>query len=335
VKVATAIKKISLSATTVATTCGMPKARLDGFVSAHTRMTRHSRQRAPALLGIGLLLMAVACFAVLDTTTKRVTTVVPVLMAVWARYFFQALLTTAVVLPLKGLAVLQTQNPRQQLTRGVLLAAVTGLAFVSLKLLPVGEFTAIVMTVPLLVTLLAARMLGEHVSAQRVWLVCGGFVGTLLIVRPGTAVFGWSLLIPAALVVVNAAFQLLTSKMARTEEAMTTQFYTTWVGTALASIPLYWFWVPVTDTRVLLELVLMGVAGSVGHFLLIMAFERSPAGTLMPYMYAQIGFAMLGGWLVFDHMPDHLSMIGIGLIALCGTAGGLLTAYEIRQKTQG
>jgi drug/metabolite transporter (DMT)-like permease len=298
-------------------------------------MTHHSK-RTPALLGISLLLIAVACFAVLDTTTKHVTTVVPVLMAVWARYFFQALLTTSVVLPLKGLRVLQTNNPRQQLTRGVLLASVTGLAFLSLKLLPVAEFTAIVMVVPLLVTLLAARMLGEHVSAQRVWLVCGGFVGTLIIVlRPGTDVFGWSLLIPAALVVVNAAFQLLTSKMARTEDAMTTQFYTTWIGTALASMPLYWFWVPVTDTRVLLELVLMGVAGSVGHFLLIMAFERSPAGTLMPYMYAQIGFAMLGGWLVFDHVPDHFSLMGIGLIALCGTAGGLLTVYELRQKTQG
>ena len=69
-----------------------------------------------------------ACFAVLDTTTKRVTTVVPVLMAIWARYFFQALLTTAVVLPLKGLDVLKTQNPRQQITRGVLLTVVTGLA---------------------------------------------------------------------------------------------------------------------------------------------------------------------------------------------------------------
>lgn len=292
-----------------------------------------SKQK-PALWGISLLLIAVACFAVLDTTTRRVTMVVPVLMAVWARYFFQALLTTAVVVPLKGLDVFKTQNPRQQLMRGVLLASVTGLAFLSLKLLPVGEFTAIVMTVPLLVTLLAARMLGEHVSAQRVWLVCGGFVGTLIIVRPGTAVFGWSLLIPAALVLVNSAFQLLTSKMARTEDAMTTQFYTTWVGTALASIPLYWFWVPVTETRVLLELVLMGVAGCVGHFLLIMAFERSAAGTLMPYMYAQIGFAMLGDWLVFDHVPDHFSMMGIGLIALCGTAGGLLTVYEIRQKTQ-
>ena len=296
-------------------------------------MTSH-RKSHPALLGISLLLIAMACFAILDTTTKRVTTVVPVMMAIWARYFFQAVLTTAVVLPLKGLGVLKTNNPRQQLTRGVLLTVVTGLAFSSLRFLPVGEFTAIVMTVPLLVTLLAARLLGEHVSAQRLWLVCGGFVGTLIIVRPGTDVFGWPLLIPLALVIVNAAFQLLTSKMTRTEDAMTTQFYTTWVGTALTSVPLFWFWVPISDTRVLLELVLMGVAGCVGHFLLIMAFERSPAGTLMPYMYAQIGFAMLGGWWVFDHVPDHLSMMGIGLIALCGTAGGLLTVYELRQKTQ-
>ena len=286
-----------------------------------------------ALLGIGLLLMALACFAVLDTTTKRVTMVLPIMMAVWARYFFQALLITAVVLPLKGLAVLTTQNPRQQLARGVLLAVVTGLAFSSLKFLPVGEFTAINMTAPLLVTLLAARTLGEHVSLQRVWLVCGGFVGTLIIVRPGTDVFGWPLLIPMTLVIVNAAFQLLTSKMARTEDAMTTQFYTTWVGTALTSLPLFWFWVPVTETRVLLELVLMGAAGATGHFLLILAFERSPAGALMPYMYAQIAFAMLGGWLVFDHVPDQLSVVGMGLIAVCGTAGGLLTVYELRKKT--
>lgn len=289
-------------------------------------------QSKHALWGIGLLLVALACFAVLDTTTKHVTLVVPLVMAVWARYFFQALLITAVVLPLKGLAVLQTQNPRQQLARGVLLATVTGLAFSSLKLLPVGEFTAINMTSPLLVTLLAARTLGEHVSMRRVWLVCGGFVGTLIIVRPGTQMFGWTLLMPVALVLVNATFQLLTSKMARTEDAMTTQFYTTWVGTALTSIPLFWFWVPVTETRVLLELVLMGAAGAIGHFLLILAFERSPAGALMPYMYAQIAFAMLGGWLVFDHVPDHLSVMGMGLIALCGTAGGFLTVYELRQK---
>ena len=289
----------------------------------------------PALVGILLLLAAMACFAMLDTTTKRVTTVVPVLMAIWVRYFFQAILTTAVVLPVKGLSGLTTQNPRQHLVRGVLLVAVTALAFLSLKFMPVAEFTAVVMVVPLLVTLLASRMLGEHVSLQRVLLVCGGFVGTLIILRPGTALFGWALLIPLSLVIVNTAFQLLTSKMTRTEDAMTTQFYTTWVGVGLSSLTLYWSWMPISDTQLLFELMLMGVSASVGHFLLIRAFERAPAGALMPYVYSQIGFAMLGGWLVFDHVPDHLSMGGIGLIAACGVAGGWLTVYELRQKTQG
>ena len=289
---------------------------------------------ARALAGIGLLIAAVACFAVLDTTTKRVTAEVPLLMAIWARYFFQALITTAWVLPRQGLAVLQTRKLGMQLTRGVLLIVVTGLAFASLQVMPVGEFTAVVMTTPLLVTLLAARLLGEHVSVLRIVLVAGGFVGTAIIVRPSGDSMNWWLLLPLGLVIANAAFQLLTSKMTRTEATMTTQFYTSWVGTAVASIPLIWAWVPITDLHIWLGLLLMGVAGAAGHLLMIMAFERSPAATLMPYMYLQIGFAMLGGWLLFDHIPDHVSLIGIGLIAACGTAGGLLTLFEARLRKQ-
>jgi drug/metabolite transporter (DMT)-like permease len=284
------------------------------------------------LAGMALLIAAVACFAVLDTTTKRITTQVPLLMAIWARYFFQALLTTALVLPKKGLAVLQTDRLGMQLLRGVLLMVVTFLAFSSLSVMPVGEFTAVVMTTPLLVTLLAARLLGEHVSVFRLVLVAGGFVGTAIIVRPSGDAMSWWLLLPLLLVIANAAFQLLTSKMARSEAATTTQFYTSWVGTALASIPLIWAWVPITDPLIWLGLLLMGLAGAAGHFLMIMAFERAPAATLMPYMYLQIGFAMLGGWIMFDHIPDHMSLIGIGLIAACGTAGGLLTIYESRKR---
>ena len=290
------------------------------------------KQKHHAWLGIVLLMMAGMCFAALDTISKHVTTSISVLMAVWGRYFFQAVLTTAVVLPIKGLAVLRTNNPRQQFTRGVVLVTVTTLVFSCLQFMPVGEFTAIGMTVPLIVTLLASRLLGEHVSVYRVWLVCGGFLGTLIIMRPSGQDLGWLLLFPVAFVVLNSVFQLLTSKMARTEDAMTTQFYTTGIGTALVSFPLVWFWQPITDTQVLLELVSMGLSGFAGHFLLILAFERSPAGQLMPYMYMQIAFAMLGGWLVFDHVPDHVSILGIGLIALCGIAGGFLTAYERAER---
>ena len=292
---------------------------------------------ARALAGIGLLLAAVACFAVLDTTTKRVTVEVPLLMAVWARNFFQALLTSALVLPKQGLSVLKTNHLAQQITRGLLMVTVTVLAFSSLGVMPVGEFTAIVMTTPLLVTLLAARLLGEHVSAFRVALVIGGFLGTAIIVRPGGGAVSWHswhMLLPLVLVAANTAFQLLTSKMTRTETTMTTQFYSSWVGATLTSIPLIWFWTPIADPLLWLGLLLMGVAGAVGHILMIMSFERSPAATLMPYMYMQIGFAMLGGWLIFDHVPDHLSLIGIGLIAACGTAGGFLTMVESKMRNR-
>lgn len=288
-----------------------------------------------ALAGIALLIAAVACFAVLDTATKRVTAEVPLLMAVWARNFFQAIFTTALVLPKQGMSVFRTYNLGKQITRGLLATIVTALAFASLGAMPVGEFTAIVMTTPLLVTLLAARMLGEHVTPSRVALVVGGFVGTAIIVRPGGGAVSWNswtILLPLALVVANAAFQLLTSKMTRTETTMTTQFYTSWVGTILSSIPLFWYWTAIDNSAMWWGLLLMGVAGATGHILMIMSFERSPAATLMPYMYMQIGFAMLGGWIMFDHIPDHMSLIGIGLIAACGTAGGLLTMYEARQR---
>lgn len=297
---------------------------------AHTPSKSHSTTVA----GIGLVIAAVACFATLDTTTKRVTAEVPLITAIWARYFFQAVATSLFVLPRRGLSILNTRNPQLQVLRGALLVLVTLLAFASLQFLPIGEFTAIVMTVPLLVTLLSARLLGEHVSVFRGVLVAGGFMGTMIIVRPGGDDFGWSMLLPLLLVIANTAFQLLTSRMSRTEDAQTTQFVTSWIGTLVATIPLIWYWAPITDNSVWLGLVMMGVLGALGHFLLLMAFDRAPAATLMPYMYAQIGFGMLGGWLMFGHLPDGWSLVGIGLIAICGTAGAVLTILEARMRAR-
>ena len=278
--------------------------------------------------GIVLLLLAVACFATLDTATKVVTAEVPLLMALWFRYAIQAVGATIWSWPGRGLKMVQTQRLDQQITRGVLMFAVTALAFASLTLLPVGEFTAIVMTTPLLVTLLAARVLGEHLSGLRVVLVMGGFVGTLAIARPGGDFQSWALLLPVGLVLANAAFHLLTSHMMRSEDAHTTQFYSSWVGTVLAAIPLAWVWAPIHNPIMWACLLLMGLAGGTGHFLLIRAFTYAPASSLMPFTYAQIAFGMFGGWLVFSHIPDTWSLLGIALIACCGVAGGLLTRRE-------
>lgn len=294
-------------------------------------VTRPMRVRHSALGGLLLLVAALACFAVLDTTTKVVTSTVPLLMALWVLFLVQVLVTGGVLL-VRGAGSLKTVHPVLHLARGGLLLAVQMLAFFSLRYLPVGEFTALAMTTPLLVTLLASRFLGEHVSVLRLLLVAGGLTGTLIVVRPGSNAIGWAMLLPLGLVLVNSVYQLLASRMARTEDALATLFYTCMTALLLLSLVLPWVWVPVDSVSLWLGLLLMGLAATGGNLLFILAFERAPAATLTPYMYLQIGFGMLGGWLVFDHVPDFWALVGMGLVAVCGVAGALLTLYESRVR---
>jgi drug/metabolite transporter (DMT)-like permease len=279
---------------------------------------------------VGLLVLAVACFAVLDTSVKFIGPFVPILIAIWFRYLFQALTITALVLPTRGPTLWRTTHPRFQLLRGGLLLTVSGLSFLSLQHMPVGAFTAFIMTAPLVVTLLAAVFLKEQVSRPRWALVAGGFLGALLVVQPGRDIVGWASLLPIVMVLLYAWFQILTRKLAQTEDPMTMHFYTGWVGAVITSAfaPLVWQGMP--DGRTLTLLCLIGLMGTVGHFLLILAFARAPASTLTPYLYAQIGFAVLGGWLVFDHVPAAMEISGIVLIVLCSATASWLTARETR-----
>jgi len=288
------------------------------------------RPAPSGLAGIALVLAAVAFFAILDSTAKFVSASVPILMALWFRYFFQAAATTAVVLPLRGLSVLRTAHPKFHCLRGLLLLMSSLFAFLSLKYMPVAEFTAVVAITPLVLTLLAATALAEKVSALRWSLVGGGFVGTLIILRPGGENFEWTFLLPLCVVVTNTGFQVLTSKLAKTEDPMTMHLYTGWIGTLLASIALPFVWTSLPAWSLWGWLIVMGAAATVGHFMLILAYMRTPAATLTPYLYAQIAFAMLGGWIAFAHVPDSWSMTGVMLIAFCGAVGAWLTARESR-----
>ncbi|WP_233250078.1 DMT family transporter [Limnohabitans sp. MMS-10A-160] len=280
--------------------------------------------------GIGLVVLALACFATLDTTTRHISTSISLLVALWFRYAIQAVITTVVVWPGRGRRVLLTRHPKFQLARGLLLFACSILAFFSLKYMPVGEFTAIALLAPLVITVFAAWKLKEKIRPLRWSLLVGGFVGTLVIIRPGTHHFDWTVVLPLTLVITNSAFQLLTSQMTKTEDPITMHFYTGWIGTILASLVLPFVWKMPTDWTVWLQLLIMGVLASIGHFLLILAYGRAPAATLTPYMYAQIAFGVLGGWVVFHHLPDQWTFMGMGLIALCGALGAWLTVHENR-----
>jgi len=293
-------------------------------------MRRLERTPPNVLNGIPLLVAGLACLAVLDTTTKFISLSVPLLMALWFRYAFQAVATTLVVLPKRGWELPPTAHPKFQFLRGLLLVASSALAFLSLKYLPVGEFTAIVMITPLLMTLLASLTLAERVSHWRWLLVMGGFLGTLIIVRPGGERFSWAMLLPLGLVILNAWFQILTSRLARTEDPVIMHFYTGWTGLLLISLALPFVWTLLDSWLLWAGLALMGLMATVGHFLMILAYARTPVSTLTPFLYAQIGFAMLGGWLAFSHVPDRLSLLGMAMVAVCGAASAWLAVRESR-----
>jgi drug/metabolite transporter (DMT)-like permease len=233
------------------------------------------------------------------------------------------------MLPQRGWGMWRTRRPGLQLLRGLLLLGSSGMAFVGLMHMPVAEFTAIVSLSPLAITLVAATVLGERVSLVRWLLVVGGFAGAMVIIRPGHEQFSPYLLLPLAVLACNTCFQLLTRSMVKTEDPLTMHLYTGWVGTLISSLALPWVWQVLSP----LEwgyLVLMGLTAAVGHFLLILAYGRTPVATLGPYMYTQIGFAVLGGWWVFAHTPDAWALVGMCVIAACGAAGAWLTLREHR-----
>lgn len=271
--------------------------------------------------GIALAIAATACFALLDTTSQFVGGVVPVLMAIWLRFLVQTALTLALLWPRQGRALLHTRAPGWQLLRGALMVTSGTVAYTSLQFVPVGAFTAILMLVPLAITLLAAPLLRERVPVLAWWLVLGGLAGALIVIRPKGSDFHLAMLLPLALVLINALFQIVTSKMVKTEDPGTMHFYTGLAGLVFGTLALPWSWAPLANLQLWLLVGLMGVFGSLGHYLMIQAYHRAPASRLTPYMYAQIGFATLAGWLVFGYVPDVWTVLGIALIAVCGALG--------------
>ena len=291
----------------------------------HTRSTRQS-----ALTGIALTVGACACFALLDMSTKLVGATVPLFMALWLRYLFQSLLTSAWVLPRTGWRWPRTQHPRFQMLRAALFAGTSLFGFLSIRFMPLPEFTAIVAATPLCVTLVAALWLRQPVSPLRWVLVATGLASVMLILRPGGSAFTWAMVMPLAMLALATGYQILSSLMAGQEDPATTQFYTGWIATALTSLGAPFVWTPIASPWVWLGTSVMGLSSALGHLMLLRAYARTTPATIAPFLYTQIGFAMLAGWAVYGHMPDGWSLVGMGLIAASGAASAWLTVRETR-----
>ncbi len=288
-------------------------------------MVVQSAQARP-LLGIALVIASVACFVVVDTTVKVISLGFSILVAVWFRYVCQAVGMTALMLPQWRSISFKTLHPWAHVGRGVLMLSSSALSFVALEYMPVAELTAIWMLTPLMATFLSVVFLGERVNVLRWLLVAGGFLGAMLVIRPGGADLDLSILWALGGMVLYSIFLILTGFMAKTEDPMVMHLSSGWVGALMMTAALPWVWEAIPSAEMAALLVLAGVSGTVGHYLLIVAYAHAPTGVIAPYMYLQIAFALVAGWLIFDHMPGTFELAGMVLIVLSGAFAAWLAA---------
>jgi drug/metabolite transporter (DMT)-like permease len=290
----------------------------------------HTARASRSLWGIACVIAATACFAVLDTTSQLIGMAAPLVMVQWLRYLIQTLSSAAVIAQAKEFKTLRITKPVLHITRGLMMLVTTMLGFTS-RYVPVADFTAIAMLTPLVVTLASTRLLGEHVPPLRWLMAAGGFAGVLIIIRPFSHSFQPAVFLLLLLVITGAAFQILTAYMMRTESASHTHLASGVVGFIVMSCTLPFFW-QALPLKIWVLMVIVGFAASTGHLLFNMALKRVNASVATPYLYAQMGFAAFGGWLVFGRMPDAYSWLGMALVAMCGIANAWLLMRESSAK---
>lgn len=270
------------------------------------------------LLGIAIVSGAYLCFAVLDTSAKWLVKSLPVFEVVWLRFVTHVLFMLVPMARAGGRKLHRVRRPGLQLLRAAMLCCMTGLNFWALQYLQLAETGAIQFAVPILVALFAAWLLGERLDVGRWAAVLAGFAGVLVIVRPGTAGFHPAMLIALCNAVVYALFNLLTRRLAATDPPAVTNLLSG-VGAVVVIAPFALsVWVTPTEPLQWLLIALTGLAGGTGHLCLAHAHRYAPASTLAPFLYQQILYMTLLGYLVFGDVPRAAVVAGAGIVIASG-----------------
>jgi drug/metabolite transporter (DMT)-like permease len=269
------------------------------------------------LKAIFLTMACMAIFTMLDASAKLVTQGLAIPVAIFARYSIALILTSLLIWRKGGLDLLRTRHPYLQVIRGGLLLASTFSNFFAMSYLQLAQTAAIFFTIPLWVCALSVPLLGEHVGLRRWFAVLVGFCGVLVIMRPGTQSFHPAMLVSLVAALMGALYNIVTRKVGGHDRAETSLFYVGLTGSALAAIPLVTHW-QMPEGWQWWPLLIMGLAGALGHWMLIEAHRLAPASTIAPFIYTQIIWMTLAGYLVFGNVPDSATLLGAVIVVTSG-----------------
>ena len=269
-------------------------------------------------LGIAMVCVATLCFSALDTTAKWLVLSLPVFQVVWLRFLTHSLLGLALLAPRYGMRLVRVQQPKLQALRALMLAVLTGLNFWALRYLQLDVTAAIQFSVPIMIALISARWLGERLDARSWIAIVLGFGGVLLIVRPGSQAFHPAIVLSILNAVLYAAFNLLTRRLAATELPAATQLLSA-IGATVLLTPLGLLeWKTPEDWLSWMLVLSMGLVGGLGHLMVAQAHRYASAAVLAPFLYQQIVYMGLLGWLVFGHVPDLAVVSGAAIVTFSG-----------------
>ena len=275
-------------------------------------------QSANPLLGIGLLVLAEFFFASMDSIGKLLgTQEVPVPVVVWGRYAFHLGFMTMFFIGPRFKTLFQINRWGLVLLRGCQLLAATTVFFTAIRYIPLAEAVAIGFAAPLFTVALSVPLLKEQVGIRRWSAVIIGFIGVMVIVRPGFGEFHFAHGLMILLAFIFATFTINTRVLTRTEGTMPMLFFTALLGTAGASCVVPFFWQTPTLEQ-WFWLAAMGAIGGFSHMLLIQAYRVASTSLLAPFQYAQIIFAGFYGWLIFQEIPDNYVIVGAGIVVASG-----------------
>ena len=278
----------------------------------------HADSARNRLIGIGLVSLTYLLFTLLDGSAKWLVQSVPVLVVVWLRFVTHTLIASALLFPIKGAALVRTQHLRWHLLRGLMFIAMTGLNFWALQYLQLTVTASIFFLVPILVALLSAPLLGEKLDARRWAAIVAGFAGVLVVVRPGSEAFHPAILLSLVNAGLYAFFNLMTRKLAAYDPPETIQFLPAVVASLVLAPFALAAWQSPQSWLEWFMLAMLGVFGGTGHYLLAMAHRYAPASTLAPFLYQQILYMALFGYLVFGNVPDKETWIGAAIVVASG-----------------
>lgn len=258
---------------------------------------------------------AVATFSCLDATAKYLIHYMDPMQVVWARYVGAFAVALIFLNPINTPGMMVTNRPWLQIGRSALLLCSTGFNFLAFRYLQLDEALSILFATPFIVAVLSGPVLGEWVGWRR-WTAIGvGFVGVLVVTRPGIGGIHPAALFSLVSAICYSVYSISTRVLARTDSSETTLFYGNLVG-ALAMMPIVVpFWTTPTSWVVVVLMVVMGAFGSLGHYLLICGHRLAPASTLAPFIYTQMIWTTGLGFLVFGDVPHFWTIVG-GLIVV-------------------